>query len=303
MEDEGGGGGAPEWMVTFSDLVTLLLCFFILLYAMSHIEEQKLIGLMQSMTETFNPRAIKVEAARHGPTQDDERIGQAGILDSINAMAPPVAPQGFHGGSPSPAAQRLANAAEAVRALARRHNLDQQLDAQQTSRGTVITFSEMADLVQGVTPFAPGSAELGPEFKQVLDLLSPILREASNKIEVQGHTDSRPIHSALYPSNWELSCARAGSVVRYFTARHAMPEHQFAATGLAATVPADPAETPAAWARNRRIEIVITQHPIETYDELTRADAAASATDLTQPLGPRIIVPGLPAPRPKAPAR
>ncbi|MBI5835294.1 MAG: OmpA family protein, partial [Armatimonadetes bacterium] len=158
-----------------------------------------------------------------------------------------------------------------------------------TSRGTVISFAETATGLANVVPFASGSAELTPGFRGFLDSVAPILAGLTNKVEVQGHTDKRPIHTPAYPSNWELSAARAGSVVRYFVGSHGLGAHMFVCSGFADTVPADPSDTPDAWAHNRRIEIVVTRNPAAVYDSLTRDQVASQEVDITQPLGPKMF--------------
>jgi chemotaxis protein MotB len=113
--------------------------------------------------------------------------------------------------------------------------------------------------------FASGSAELGEQGKRELTKLAVTLRQISEKISpevnwvlrVDGHTDRRPIHTAQFPSNWELSTARAVSVVRYL-ARQGIPASRMAATGFGEFHPVDPADTPEAFQRNRRIEIKLT---------------------------------------------
>jgi chemotaxis protein MotB len=114
--------------------------------------------------------------------------------------------------------------------------------------------------------FAPGSAELDPDAKQALDPVIAAIKEIAPEIppnidwilRVDGHTDDQPIHTAQFPSNWELSNARALSVVRYAIA-HGIPANRLAATGFAETEPLDPGDTPQANRRNRRIELRLTE--------------------------------------------
>jgi len=115
--------------------------------------------------------------------------------------------------------------------------------------------------------FAPGSAELGETAKQQLDPVIAALQEISGKIpqdvnwvlRVDGHTDRRPIHTAEFPSNWELSTARAISVVRYAIAQ-GIPANRLAAAGFADKQPLDPGNSEEAYSRNRRIELKLTEH-------------------------------------------
>ena len=114
--------------------------------------------------------------------------------------------------------------------------------------------------------FAPGSAELGPDAKQALDPVIAALKRLDAEIppdlrwivRVDGHTDHQPIHTGQFPSNWELSNARALSVVRYAIA-HGIPADRLAAAGFADTQPLDADDTPDSYRRNRRIELRLTE--------------------------------------------
>jgi chemotaxis protein MotB len=115
--------------------------------------------------------------------------------------------------------------------------------------------------------FQPGNADLGDAAKQQLDPVVAALKEIAAQIppdlnwvlEVEGHTDHRPIHNALFASNWELSTERAISVVRYMISQ-GIPANRLAAAGFADTEPLDPADTPDAYRRNRRIELKLSEH-------------------------------------------
>lgn len=113
--------------------------------------------------------------------------------------------------------------------------------------------------------FASGSAELGAEAQQHLAQLATTVREVAAEIpssidwvlRIDGHTDRRPIHTAQFPSNWELSTARAVAIVKYLVVQ-GIPANRLSANGFGQFQPLDPADTPEAWARNRRIEIQLT---------------------------------------------
>lgn len=104
--------------------------------------------------------------------------------------------------------------------------------------------------------FPPGSAEIKPETYPILDKLYEILKDLPNPVEVEGHTDSIPISTEKFPSNWELSTARASSIVRYFIAKGINPE-RLKASGYADTKPIASNATPKGRAQNRRVEVVI----------------------------------------------
>lgn len=294
MSDEGGGGGhGAVWLVSYADMVTLLLAFFIVMYTFSQVDAAKLEKVVVSMHQAFSPIIGDSDAGPGGSAVPAMTGGliQGGAIAAGRQSLPSAARGKREVRGESRAERDLTAIVEAVRALAYKRGLTNQLKSEKNKRGAVITFAEMGSSAGGLVPFESGSASLSPAFKRLLNEVTPILRQSTAKIEVQGHTDRRPIRSALYPSNWELSCARAGSVVRYLTARGGFRPGQFVAVGFAATMPADPGDTPRAWGRNRRVDIVITRHPVESYDQLTRTEAANTEVDITQPLGPVLVKP------------
>lgn len=299
-DEEGGGGGhggGGVWIYSYADMVTLLLAFFIVMYTMSQIDIHKLKALVGSLNATFDPQPTgkmnSTQAARRSSGEPSFVSGGSATMrvappNGVRQAAASTKGPGDH--SPATRAEKnLQQVADKVQEVAKKAGLQAQVKTSVDSRGVHISFAENADSMANVVPFASGSAELNEGFKGFLDRVAPLLRDVSNKIEVQGHTDRRPIHTSAYPSNWELSAARAGSVVRYFVERHGLGPRQFVCTGYADTNPVEPADTQSAWAHNRRIEILITRVPIDVYDNMTRADAQNTPVDITQPLGPSLI--------------
>jgi len=291
--------GAPLWMASYGDMVTNLLGFFILLFAMSKVDNEKVVGLLESLSETFNPKSVQANATPTGPVDDPFVVGNTQIVP-VTGHVSPILPttkglRGNESGSgPTKMEKEFRNLAEAVEELAKKAKLDKQLTVTINARGVVITFSEDATSLENVSPFESGSASLRAEFQRVLDRLAPTLATTANKIEVQGHTDRRAIHTPAFPSNWELSGARAGSVVRYLVGRHGLNPRQFVCAGFADTLPLDLRDNPSGWARNRRIEIVVTRQPIDLYDQLSRAEVVTNPQDITQPVGGDLTPTGLP---------
>jgi len=117
--------------------------------------------------------------------------------------------------------------------------------------------------------FQSGSAHLKPTGKEFLDLLIPYLKQLPNRIEIQGHTDSDPISTAVYPSNWELSAGRSGAVIRYLVGQGMQPK-KLQAAGYADTLPVDTNKTREGKANNRRVEILILREEAESWDEWRR---------------------------------
>jgi chemotaxis protein MotB len=303
----GGHGGGGVWLMSYADMVTLLLAFFVVMYTMSQIDINKLKALVGSLNGAFDPRPKpgKVEALKAKGHTTGETSLVAGGAATIARVAPANGVRANKGpgstAKPTRAESSLQEVVDKVSEVAKAAGLEHQVHTRIDSRGAVVSFSETADSLANVVPFASGSAELTDGFKHFLDKVAPLLAVCTNKIEVQGHTDHRPIHTVAFPSNWELSGARAGSVVRYLVDGHHLRAQQFVCTGFADTMPVNTQEDEAGWARNRRIEIIITRNPIATYDASTRDQAFDKPTDITKPLGPTLINTGLPG-SPKPPA-
>ncbi len=119
------------------------------------------------------------------------------------------------------------------------------------SRGLVVT------IVTDQVLFAPGEAAIQPDGFLVLDVVADALLEVPNDVMIEGHTDSRPISTAQFPSNWELSTARATSVLRYLLDAREFPDDRVSAAGYADTRPVDAGTSADALARNRRVEVVV----------------------------------------------
>ena len=225
-EGHGGGhdsSGAMRWLLTYADLITLLLAFFVVMYAMSEVNAAKYQALAASLRSAFTGAG-------------------ASLI-------------GTEGGMPAP--PRAGAEGEAWLALVHRINsalreagLGGRAAAELTDRGIAITFQELIF-------FDLGRDELRPEGQQVLRQLAPILAEVSGTILVEGHTDDLPIASARFPSNWELSTARATKVVRFLAEVAGIDPHRLVAAGYGEWRPRYANTSDANRARNRRVEIVL----------------------------------------------
>lgn len=234
--------GAPEWMVTFADLMSLLLTFFVLLLSFSNMEVVK-----------FRTMAGAVRNALGLKSEFD--LSDIPMGHTILPYHNPKEGEGGKGES------------EAIRG-----ELDQMLrDSGIPEKGRVeITEHGIALEIDGDVLFDSGSAELKPESLPMLARLADYLPRVRHNLDILGHTDNLPIATTVYPSNWELSAARAGRAVR-FLVEHGLDPQRLRAIGLAATVPLAPNDTVAGRATNRRIEFLFrtppTTIPSTTIDE------------------------------------
>lgn len=241
--------GAPAWMVTFSDLVTLLLVFFVLLYSFSVIDKMK----FQQFIASFQGSGIleKGPEPLDGPPEppkqdqllDDTTLDNATELEDIGKMDIQEL-QELAMDNP------LVEVYLAVISYLETNQLQDTVEVRFEKRGIAL---EIKDRIL----FDSGSAYLKPNARKVLNSLAPLLKDLSYMISVEGHTDDRPIHTSQFPSNWELSVARALSVVKFFIEDFKLDPQKFAVVGLGEYHPVVPNNSPGNWQLNRRVIIVV----------------------------------------------
>ncbi len=261
-ERKGGGGGGEEgpskaWLDSYADAMTLLLAFFILLYASSLIDEDKFIEFKLGVAQALG---------KPNPTLD----GGLGILDRGNGVAtmvsaPPIITQNGdgsegestqeHDGTSDQEFQEVtADNAEQVADEIRRRVADVGaepfVDVVNDPRGVVIRLDSQV-------LFRSGEAKMLPDGVIVLGQISPILLGIDNLMIIEGHTDNVPTTGTQWPTNWELSTARATTVLRYLVEIEGVPPVKISAAGFADTRPRAPNDTADGRAHNRRVEIVV----------------------------------------------
>ncbi len=216
--------GAPFWMVTFSDLVTLLMVFFIMILSYSTIELEKFKGALSSMKG-----ALGILDKMKNTITDDPRRSMEGkkyFKDQVDRKI------------------------KKIEDMLREKHLREQVDIEQDESGIHL---RMGDNVL----FDPGKAKLKPSAFPILKTIADVVRDSFKEIYVEGHTDNVPIHTQKYPTNWELSTARALSVVRYFHYVEGIDASKLAAVGYGEYRPLVPNTTAKNRAKNRRVEIYI----------------------------------------------
>ncbi len=217
--------GAPEWVVTFGDMMSLLLTFFVLILSFSSLELDKFKKFAGIMREGFGVQtAISMQTVPMGSnTMGDNTSGQRGSADSLIVL-------------------------QQVRETIEQSEAEGMANVEITDRGVVLR-------VDGDAAFSSGSADLSGPAMQLLGEVAKMAGERAGKIEIEGHTDDVPISSARYPSNWELSSARAGAAARHLVGQGFSPTN-IKAIGYADTRPLTPNDSAENRAKNRRIEIL-----------------------------------------------
>lgn len=227
-------GGVPEYMSTYSDLVTLLLCFFVLLFAFSEIDAKK----FQAIMESFQGSA---GVMRGGKTIDDtEFINNSSSNSNITSNIKEIA--------------KLKALKESLENHLKKNNLQDQIMVELNERGLLLRFDDNV-------LFDSGRAELKLQSKETLSFISDLLKQdkfSDKFIHVEGHTDSDPIKSSKrFPTNWELSTIRAVNVARFFIEETNMAPERISVSGYSKYHPVAPNDTSVNKAKNRRVDIVI----------------------------------------------
>ncbi|HLV80417.1 MAG TPA: OmpA family protein [Chthonomonadaceae bacterium] len=219
-----------RWLLTYADMITLLTMLFLMLYSMSVMNKGK-----------FSELALSVRSGFGGAMQGGKSI----LPGNAQSLHTGVLPVGL-----------LPPYGEAINRLRRyvdAHHLQNWVRMSTDNRGVVIS------LVSDNMLFERGQAQLKPDSAEVLTRIGLLLKAESNPVIIEGHTCDLPIRTERFPSNWELSTARAGTVLRYFTEEMGLPGRRFTAAGYADTRPLAPNTSEANRARNRRVDIVILQ--------------------------------------------
>ncbi len=220
--------GAPPWMATFSDLATLLLTFFVLLLSFAEMDVVEFKELLGSVREAFGVQFETVghhEALSNSPVS----IGQE---------------------PPGALAAAAADLAEEIRQKLDEAGVGDSLEVEATPDGIVLR-------VRDRVLFPTGSDELLEDAEPVLAVVAGLASTvATQGLVIEGHTDDRPIHTARFPSNWELSTARATRVLRYFLAHAGLAPGMLSAAGYADTRPLAPNDSAQNRAKNRRVEFL-----------------------------------------------
>ena len=273
--------GLPAWMGTFADLMSLLMCFFVLLLSFSEMDAMKFKRLAGSMAQAFAvqykldvtdiPKGTSIIAQEFSPGrpestpineiwQKTEDITEMSLeVECAEEFTTEQGDDGLEGGVKVRVKQKLEELLEDTRqdAYELAGALDQQIASGQVeleTRGRLIIIR-----IREKGSFYSGSAEMAPAYKDVMREVKSVLAAKKGQIEVQGHTDDIPIRTARFRSNWELSASRAVSVAHELMLGGDISERRFQVSGYADSVPLAANDSAENRARNRRVEILIKQ--------------------------------------------
>ena len=285
-----------RWMVSYADFVTLLFAFFVVMYALSTISQQGQYQVLSTAIESAFNRDVPPAPADAGAADKTDLLpaAQPSVLTPSNVL--PYLPENVSAEDVMEALdeQKQRQAMERHRKVLTA-GLKQVLAPLAKSGLVSVTEGDhgISIEINAKLLFASSEASLNPVAAMPLRSVASILASTRFKTTVEGHTDNRPIRSWRYPSNWELSSARASSVVRLFIEGGVRPD-LLTASGFSDQRPIDSNDTEAGRARNRRVTI-----HIET-DHIEPLPSTPTALEQHDPL--RSVLPAAPAPAPAEPA-
>ena len=271
--------GVPAWVMTFADLMTLLMCFFVLLLSFSEMDVAKFKQLSGSMKEAFGvqseievktiPKGTSIVAKEFSPGKPEptavNSVRQFTVDSNRNTLD---------------ALDRELKEIEETRRHARRLRLAL---VEELKNGDVSIQTEGMKVIIHImenASFDSGFADLRPAFRPVLKKIANLIDNNSGEVTVSGHTDDVPIHNARFRSNWELSTSRAVSVAHEILAAAKIEAERIIVTGHAETRPRAPNDTAENRTKNRRVDISIVRgSEIDQLRTLSILETAATNQD------------------------
>ena len=227
----GGHANHERWLLTYADLITLLMAFFVILYALAVTDHTKVSDLENALRNAFNITS---------------GAGQTALNGAPNVLVGGATPVDF----------ALIEMQKQIEEAAKEANGEGAVSTKMTERGLVVSLASSAF-------FDAGGAYLKPDAIKIMKKVASNLKRSNRNILVEGHTDDTPINTRQFPSNWELSTARATTVVRYFIEMHRIPPNRLSAAGYGEYKPLVSNSSSDNRAKNRRVDIVILRSDIK----------------------------------------
>lgn len=259
-----------RWLVSYADFITLLFAFFVVMYSISHVNDSKYRVLSDTFIEAFNqptnartsaepadnnsPSSTIITPIDMSPAAIDSEAGQAtsAMSDSATSAQSSVEPQ-------QPETVKTSDELTQISDLVT-EKFTQLIDDQmiQVSSNELWLQIELKDSIL----FSSGSADTSEQAQKIFDEIAGILKSYSNPVQVEGFTDNIPIKSVKYPTNWELSTARASAIVKYLASKGVAPE-RLSAVGYGEYQPIAANDTEQGRAQNRRVAIMVAKRKMD----------------------------------------
>jgi chemotaxis protein MotB len=260
-----------RWLVSYADFITLLFAFFVVLYSSSQVDKRKVGRLAMAIQVAFQELGVFETSNTKIPLSDSEPMPFSNIQVVENAertgdLQHFVQPaKGVLAATPE--SGPLKEVQQELEKVLAPEIKDRTVDIQTRKEGIVVSLREMGF-------FESGSATMLPKAMNAVDRLAGIISARNENLRIEGHTDNVPIHNAHFPSNWELSTARATELVQLFIYRYHVAPARLSAAGFAEFHPVAANSTAGGRAKNRRIDIVILNPLSNSHSLLSPAPQA-----------------------------
>lgn len=229
---DGDGQSGGGWQVVYSGFVLIMLCFFIMLSSFASIEQGRVVRFVKSFVNAVSifSGGLSLESGKRVLPKSVELIDKESELADIYGQ---------------------------VKEMIEKSRSTSGLEVLNLGKGVVMRLDE-------TVIFAKGKAEVLPAAKPLLDRLGALIAKTDHAVRIEGHTDSDPIHTVRFPSNWELSTSRAVGVLRYLIDKRYVTPSQISAEGFSQFRPIAPNDTAENKAKNRRVEIILLKKRPDT---------------------------------------
>jgi chemotaxis protein MotB len=256
-----------RWLVSFADMMTLLFCLFMVLFAISSVNTSKFEALQRSLKDAFSGAVLDGGHAMLNAGSDEQKTKQSAVEPPLPSLRPVTSLNNTTAKNAAEAAKQARQEEQDFRALKRR--VDNLAKKEGLSGKVNVTVRRRGLVIQLLTDkvfFSSGDATLHPEAHRLVKKIGEIVRdERSHPVVVEGYTDSQPISTSRYQSNWNLSGDRAAAVVNDF-ATIGVLQNRLSVQGYGSQVPIDSNSTAEGRAKNRRVEIVLSRMHSSTTD-------------------------------------
>lgn len=270
-----------RWLVTYADMLTLLMVLFIVMFAMSSVDEKKYNALRSGLADGFGQTTSYMKGSSSILDEDGSSVMSEMNTQAFSRVSPTKdaivpaassAEQEKRYDAARAELDRLEKIRHRILTALRRHGLARDVETTIDERGLVVS------LVSRHVVFPNDVATLSPRGQQVVDVLSPVLREVPNDLRIDGHTNQVKVHPAFYATDWDLSAARAVTVLRRLNEVGRVPEHRLSMSAFGHERPLIDPSKPGSQAVNKRVDIIVLSGLDQSTRDLVAQLASAGGT-------------------------
>ncbi|AYD39111.1 chemotaxis protein MotB [Clostridium fermenticellae] len=243
---------SERWLLSYSDFMTLLMILFVVLYAMSSIDQAKFAQLSQSLNMAMG--GGKSIIAKENGTDANKKTTPIDTNVQQSEQA------------------KMQDLKKQVDKYLKDNNMSSSVSTQLDQRGLIVSLNNTLF-------FDTGNADIKPDFQNELIGIAKILNQIKNNIRIEGHTDTVPISNSQFSSNWQLSCARAANVTQFLIDKAGIPANKLSAVGYSEYRPVSDNSTEEGRAKNRRVDIIIENSEFNKIDNNVKGNSSNTNTN------------------------